>query len=300
MLLNTSLLREKFIITEKDSSKKPVIATGNRILLPMISYNGEIQETIVIRTHSMHMALRLSSVIIQEFYDLGPVMHRQRPMEWDIIWRELIGDYERLNTPETWCAIYHKGKPIFKYGEYHSFLDVMEQCDAKNRDEYDRSIQIAIDAFKSAGRDVDIDHQINIGMVIGAHDRKIRTGLILRAPYRTTTFNVIIEDKLKDDRVDPHQMLPRICPSVGLSVASYFLEAIQLSVTAGFLEATQKANKSLMNTKGDIVLRRIGKLNNLISRAESIHHVRYRPEKPDFNAIRKDATAMELQNKDND
>jgi len=285
MLLNTSLLRERFTITEKNSNQTPIIALGNRILLPLKSKNGEINERFVIRAHSMHMALMMAARVTQEFYESGPIMHRTIKLPWKDIWYDISSDFERPHTPETWISIYNNGRPVFQDGEHHPFLDIIEQCDIKNREEYDRAIPMAIDVFKQAGKDVEIEHDVNIASVIGTMDDTTRCGLILRAPDKTSTFNFTLSPNRKKDFIpEPHH---------GLELASIYLEAIQLSVLAGFVDAkidqgkVRETSSEAMRAKASY--KRIGRLNQSISGFENMYSIRYRPEKPDFSEILKDA-----------
>jgi hypothetical protein len=285
MLLNTSLLRERFTITEKGSAHPPLLAFGNRILLPLTHVESGIQERFVVRAHTMHMALRMSAAISYEFYKSGPIITRPKPMAWKEKWFDISSDFERPHTPETWISVYHNGRVIYQDGYHHPFLDIIEKCDIKNRAEYDRAIIIAKDIFKEAGRDVNIDHDVNIACVIGAMNEKIRCGLILRAPSRTTTFNLSIE-KHKNDSTN-------LYPHHGLNIAADYLEAIQLSVSCGYVEQ-QIANKKISETsnhaqKSRASYRRIGRLNQSILSFENSYQVKYRPEKPDFSELKDEA-----------
>ena len=287
MLLNTSLLRERFIINEENSKSKPKVALGNRLLLPLNNGEGTIQERFVIRSQTMHMALRMAAFISNEFYKRGPILNRQVPLKWDDIWYDMTNEYERIYNPSLWCCIYHNGRPIFKFGQYHSFLDVIEQCDIKNRSEYDRAVYLAEDIFKDAGKIVDITHQVNIGVVIGAMDKRIRCGLILRAPSHTSTFNFMIEEH--DDVPTP------LLPHHGLELASYYLEGIQLAVLIGIAEHNKK-NNIQSSSKVSIPIKsaynRIGRLTQSIIAYENTYKIRYRPEKPDFKLILEEAQAL--------
>ena len=285
MLLNTSLLRERFTITEKGSKQPPLVALGNRILLPLTHEESGMQERIVVRAHSMHMALRIAAAISYEFYKSGPIINRPKPLPWKEKWFDISSDFERPHTPETWVCVYHNGRVIYKDGEYHPFLDIIEQCDIKNRAEYDRAVTIAKDVFQQAGRDVTIDHNINIACVLGAMSDKIRCGLILRAPTRTTTFNIIMEKK-SDDPVP-------LRPHHGLNIAADYLEAIQLAVTCGYTEQLV-AQKKISATsekvkKSHASYRRIGRLNQSIASFENSYTIKYRPEKPDFSSLKDEA-----------
>ena len=281
MLLNTSLLRERFTITDKNSDKASVTALANRILLPLKSKNGEISERFVIRAHSMHMALSMAAHITQEFYDSGPIMNRQISLNWKDIWYDLSSDFERPHTPETWIAIYHNGKPVYTDGEYQPFLDIIEQCDIKNRNEYDRAIPMAIDIFKQVGKNIEIDYDVNIAAVIGAMNDTIRCGLILRSPDKTSTFNFTVSlNKNTEFEMKPHY---------GLELSADYLEAIQLAVMAGFVEEKLERGDMLETSKDAIKAKssykRIGRLNQSIESFERMFNVRYRPEKPDFSEM---------------
>ena len=282
MLLNTSLLRERFIITEENSKQDPIIAMGNRILLPLVSKNQQIKERLIIRAHSMHIALALAAAITKEFHASGPIVNRQKPFAWKELWYDITNDFERPHTPETWCCIYNNGRPVFQDGDHHPFLDIIEQCDIKNRAEYDRAIPLAEEIFSKAGKTVKIDHDVNIAVVIGAMENQLRCGLILRAPRRTTTFNFMVEEKSEEDSHPLH-------PYHGLELASHFLEAIQLSVISGFIERQIK-NGDLVESdkkavKASASYRRIGRLSQSIETYEKLYKMRYRPEKPEFKHL---------------
>lgn len=283
MLLNTSLLRERFVINDDlNPSGKPIVAVGNRILLPLSNDNGTIRERFVVRSQSMHMALRMAAYITREFHTHGPILHRQIPIKWQDAWYDMTADFERIYNPSLWCCVYHNGRPLFKSGEYHRFLDVIEQCDIKNRAEYDRAIFIAEDAFKTAGKSVNIDYNVNIAVVIGAMEHRIRCGLILRAPSHTSTFNFTMEEDM--------DVPTKILPHHGLELSADYLEGIQLSVLAGVNEHKRSLGISIDQGDGNkppqqSIYKRIGRLNQSITAHEHIYKIRYRPEKPDFKHI---------------
>jgi hypothetical protein len=291
MLLNTSLLRERFTIVEKNKSKNTLVALGNRILLPLTSLNGEITERLVIRAHSMHTALYYASRIIQEFYKKGPVINRQMPFPWKDIWFDVTSDFERPHVPQTWVSVYHKGRILFQHGDHHPFLDVIEQCDIKNRAEYDRAIPIAQDIFKQAGHDVTINHDANIGLVIGAMEDRARCGLILRSPTKPGTFNFQIKQKITEDSNNQ-----KLMPYHPLELAAFFLESIQLAITTGYTESQLDDNMITLSSpqalKAQSAYKRIGRLSKTIQTYENLYGMQYRPEKPDFVKLKDDAKAQ--------
>ena len=288
MLLNTSLLRERFTIVEQNKSKNTLVALGNRILLPLISFNGEIKENLVIRAHSMHIALYYASRIMQEFYKTGPVINRQKPFPWKDIWFDVTSDFERPHVPQTWCSVYHKGRVVFQHGDHHSFLDIIEQCDIKNRAEYDWAIPIAQDIFRQAGHDVTIDHNANIGLVVGAMEDRARCGLILRSPVKPGTFNFQIKQKVNDDEDNQ-----KLMPYHSLELAAFFLESIQLAVTTGYIENQLDDNMITLSSpealKAKSAYNRIGRISKAIDTYENLYDMQYRPEKPDFVQLKDDA-----------
>lgn len=290
MILNTSLLRERFTIEHPKRSGNDIVqAVGNRILLPLVSHNGETRERFIVRAHSMHITLRLAAMITQEFYKNGPLLNRHTPFNWKKAWYDLTSDFERPHVPETWCAIYNNGRTVYKDGEYHPFLDVIEQCDIKNRAEYDRAVNIAEDVFKQAGKVVDIHHDTNIALVIGVLEEKTRCGLILRGASRTTTFNLQMEQRDDEEERNPR----KVGVHDGLAIAADFLEAIQLSVTTGFIQRQMDAGKinpqSPQGRKAQSAMTRIGRLNQSVIGYENMFNIRYRPERPEFIDILEEA-----------
>lgn len=292
MLLNTSLLRERFTIHQDAANgKDTLVALGNRILLPLVSKNGQIRERLIVRAHSMHMALRLAAQMTKEFHKNGPLLNRQVPFSWKNMWYDISSDFERPHVPETWCSIYNNGRPVYHDGDYHPFLDVIEQCDIKNREEYDRAVIIAQDVFKQAGKSVRIDHDINIALVIGVMEEKTRCGLILRAPRRTTTFNFQIEQKEEEDNPSAIEQY------YGLTIAADYLEAIQLAVTTGFIQSQidrgEIRETSPQAKKAMSAYKRIGRLNQDIQSFENTFNIRYRPERPEFIELLEDAKSLD-------
>jgi len=278
MLINTSLLRERFVLAETGFREDPMIALSNRILLPLNSKNGQMNERLVVRAHSMHMALRMAARLTQEFYNLGPLVNRQVQLDWHQIWNDITTTFERLHVPETWVCVYHHGQIVFQDGDHHPFLDVIEKCDVKNRAEYYNAVKIAEDTFLEKGKVVEIEHDINIAAVIGVMEKQARCGLILRSPKQTTTFNYAMRSVEKD-----------IAPHAALDLAADFMEGIQLAVTAGLTERRRQSGMlsqtSPMVKKMKASHNRIGKLSKAIEAYNNMYDVRYRPEQPDFLSI---------------
>lgn len=285
-LLNTTMLREKFTLMEGIGDPNPIVATGNRITLPLYSKGGEREERLVVRGHNMHTTLRMAAMICRAYHREGPIQSRSPSFPWGPNWNDYVPAYERETNANSWIAVYSGGRPLFKQGTYHPFLDIIEQCDARNRDEYDRAVTIAEDAFNMAGRGVSIDHETNIAMVIGAMADKTRVGLIYRNPRRSTTFNFGVEPKLSLSKkslvAEPHQCLLH---------AAAWLELVQLCVNTGFFNARKGGSKAGAPSL-DAAQRRLGKLNAELAQFEDVYDVSYRPERPDMMALIDETTSF--------
>ncbi|MEK7801750.1 MAG: hypothetical protein AAB276_04780, partial [Pseudomonadota bacterium] len=165
--LNTTLLREKFTLSDHiDDQVAPVIAMSNRVPLLLLDAAGQVSETFIVRAQNMHTSIRMAAQILQTFMRVGPLMARAEPYRFDEALARILPEHELNYNPHRWVAVYNKGKVIFSSGEYHAFLDVIEKCDSINPGNYDRSVGIAEDTFRKMGKELSIQHESNIGMVI--------------------------------------------------------------------------------------------------------------------------------------
>lgn len=303
---NTTLLREKFVIRDAFSDNKPrrqqetppVIALSNRIVLPLVSKDGLASETLIVRAQNMHTCTRMAARIVGEFQDVGPILTRQRPFDWKYAWLSITKGYEQKYNPNRWVAVYHKGRVIYEDGETqrHPFLDIIEQCDARNPDDYEKAVHVAEDAFRQAGKIVTIQHDSNVALVLNYTPEEARSGVIVRGPNRTMTFNFTA--KAKAGR--PVKI------SQCLSVAAAFLEGIQLAFQVGMIRQKQVYDMidagSEESSKGRESSEKLGRLNGAIQQFENLLEVTYRPDRPDFGnmideaqVFAKQALAVELQ-----
>ena len=138
-------------------------------------------------------------------------------------------------------TVYQNGRVIYEdgAGTRHPFLDIIEQCDARNKDDYEKTMEIAKDAFKQAGKLVNIDHDANVALVMKVVDNEGKCGVILRGPNKTTTFNLVATPKGDRD----------VRPSQCLTVAAAFLEGIQLAFLIGMTR--EKLRFELIGTTSD-------------------------------------------------
>lgn len=279
MEFSTTLLREKFILRDLKGdiiSAPPMIATSNRMAVPLINRRGDVVETFVVRAQSMHSCIRMATKLVQTFQRVGPIMAREEAFDFEDAWLSLSDDHDVRFNPARWVAVYHKGKVIFESGGRHPFLDVIEKCDSKNPGNYDNAVTLAEDAFRKAGHNLTISHDASIGLVITVKVGSGRGGLILRNPNKRTTFNFIVEDR------GEHKVTVSQC----LTVAAALLEGIQLAFQIGM--TNEKLRQGLIERfspsakEADSGRQRMVRLSAEVKNFENLLDVRYRPEKPEF------------------
>lgn len=278
----TSLLREKFTIKETaDKTAEHVVAMSNRIVVPLVSEDKIDNEVFIIRTQNMHSCARLAAAITKEFFERGTIAHRAIPMGWDLLWTDVIKGYEREWNDQIWCAIYHKGRIIYQNGEHHPFLDIIEQCDASNKDEYAQSVIFAEDAFSKAGKDVKIMHDSNIALITACQKNQARCGIIVRSASGATTFNYTA--------MPSHRNEKPIHAHTTLTVAAAFLEGVQLAFQIGIMN--KRLEYKLIDQYSDEDRKykrtnnRLVNLDRAIGTYENQFSVTYRPDRPSFTEI---------------
>lgn len=286
---NTNLLREKFVIRDAMpadmTDKAPIIALSNRLPLPLQTNNGKEIEEFIVRAQNMHTCARLGAQICREFQENGPLLTRKKPFDWKYAYLAVTKGYEKKWNPHRWVAVYHKGRLIFEDGEVHRhpFLDIIEQCEARNNGDYEKAMKVAEDAFKQAGKLVTIEHDSNIALIMNVKKTEGKCGVILRGPNHTTTFNFIARPRA-DREVHPSQCL---------TAAAAFLEGIQLAFFVGMTQ--QKLAYELIEPTSEEARRaresgeKIGRLNGAIQQFENLLEITYRPDRPNLSAMIDDA-----------
>lgn len=282
---STSLLREKFVIHDAMpvdiSDNEPIVALSNRIKFSLTSKDGRVTENYVVRAQNMHTTARFAAQMARDFYDNGSLVDRKKPFDWRAAYLMITKGYEKDWNPHRWIAVYHNGRVIFEdgEGEHHPFLDIIEQCDARNKDDYEKTMSIAVEAFKQAGKLVNIDHDSNVALIMKVTDTEGKCGVILRGPNKTTTFNFTANPKGGRD----------VRESQCLTAAAAFLEGIQLAFMVGMTK--QKLKYELISPasdearKADSASRKLGRLNGAIAQFENLLNVSYRPDRPNFSTM---------------
>ena len=282
MIINTSLLREKFSIrTDGIEAVDPALkmpAQSNRMPIKLQSGNLDPEEYVV-RAHNMHSCARMVASMIQDYDRGGPLLNRNIAYKWEEVWSDVVSGYELAYNPDRWICVYHDGIPVYEFGKRHPFLDIVEKCDFINGGDYDSSLKIAEDIFKKAGKTSGIGYESNVAIILSLDKMKGRCGLIFRCADRTTTFNYQIE-ATKSRPINPSQCL---------RTAAALLEGIQISFMVGLnnekirLELIDPHSPEMRQTRE--ARKRLIQLNGEITALETNYKVRYRPERPDFNRV---------------
>jgi hypothetical protein len=279
---DTTLLREKFVITDKGLSHASVAAVSNRMVLNLVNADN-VMTQFVVRAQNMHSCIRLCARILNASSLAGIINDAFDSGQWQRVWSPVHNQYERKYNPDLWAAIYCNGKAVFSYGERHPFLDVIEKCAVEHGAAYEMSIPLAEDKI-STNKPVEIDYNGNVALAIDYEPKKGRNGIILRTASRSTTFSYTIEQqKKKGDPLNYAQCL---------SSTAAFLEGIQLSYKAGHYQG--QFDREEISKRSDeykhmqAAYKRLRRLSAEVSNLEETYIVNYRPEKPSFqNMIEK-------------
>lgn len=256
------------------------------MVLPLLTPDGKVSERYVIRSHTMYSTLRCAAFIVRSFYRIGPLMQAGN-FNWAEHWAYLTSDYERRYNPNHWGVVYTHGKPVFKVGEHHPFLDVIEQCDVRNPSDYDAAIPMTEDFFAKAGKPVRIDHAGTIGLVAGVMADRQRFGLIFRNPKHSGTFNFTIT-------IPPTSQTPHGAEAhIGLLHAAALFESIQLAVNIGFKEAQVKEGVAFESEATAVTIdqmkRQMGRVQAELRQLETRLPIAYRPDRPDMFVLMDEA-----------
>ncbi|MCC7305744.1 MAG: hypothetical protein IT558_05740 [Alphaproteobacteria bacterium] len=286
--LHTSLLREKFVLYERNAdniTRAPVVALSNRMEISTDGLENSKAKKIIVRTQNMHSCVRMAARIGQTLAERGPAFIDDPNYNWKQLWDSVISDYEFTTNPQCWVALYSEGKKIFSEGDHHLFLGVIEKCHAKNNNRYEEAVALAEAAFQRKGKEVKIEYDANFALTAHLEEDGGRVGVILRGPLRTATFNFFARPKKQKLRFQQ-------C----LWVAAAFLEGMQLAFTVGMNE--EKAHKKqLERFAPEMKLVREGKqrlvqLTNEIDLLEESLDIKYRPERPEFKQIIEDSKKL--------
>lgn len=288
--LITELLREKIVLhdTRMDvtTGRGPTIALSNRLVIPLKDSDGNIEETMIVRAHSMHLCVRMAARIILSYHSHGTFVGRPIPYDWNSAWELVAGDYEQAYNAQRWVAVYNNGKVIYENGDRHALLDIIEKCTDTIKGKYEDSIPLAENVIRQKGKDVKIEYDANTALVVNLEKMIGRCGIILRSPNKTTTFNFSVSTKLASGLNIPQ------C----LGTAAAFLEGIQLAFMVGMNNEKIKrgiiARHSNEEKQTQEAAARLKRLTGEIMNLEGTCDVHYRPERPEFTKITMEAEQL--------
>jgi len=280
---HTSLQREKFKITDLSRNGKnspPVMAFSNRMPILLQTKSGAVREDYVVRAHNMHTCIKLAAYIVKEFETKGPISGRS--FNWSDLYEEVVKGYEKKWNKDLWVAIYHDGEVLFKGGSVESYpmLDIIEQCDFRNKKDYDNSVELAKKAYKKAGKNVDIEHEVNVAMVFDLKPKKtVRCGMVARGSSKRRTFSYMVDIK-NNDKLDTYK---------SLLMSAALLEGIQLAFLIGVTKKREKegllSKISPEIKKSKAASEKLGRVTAHVRGFNKDYDVKYRPEQPDFSSL---------------
>ena len=275
---NISLVREKVVFIDEaigegaDSTKASTVIRSNRVFLKL--GKSPSVEKVVVRTQSMHTALRLVGKILYSYYREGAFLTRDQPFDWAAQWESVLSSYETEFNPQVWAVVYVNGEVVFKTTT-SSFVDVIEKCAELTVDNYDSIIGVTEKALKQVGHAMRIDHSSNVAATLTDTGSSIRCGIIHRSSRKDTIFSFM---GMKGDQNN------RIVQFVNIAAA--YLEIFNLQFILHTLQQKILMGKvPEKSPEGDQIRAatlRQNDLNNIISVHEKIYDIKYRPAKPDL------------------
>ena len=287
-MLETSLLREKFILQEASAAdgKSRLVASSNRIVLSLRRSNGALDEQFVIRSHNMHGAVRMAARLLMSYQSGGPLLRRQMAFQWKDAWDAAQSEYETSYNPQNWVAVYHNGDVIFEEGTHLDVLNIIEKLQATNTHPYEHSIELAEADYRRNGRNIKISYDGNVALNLTMDEKQARIGVIVRGPLKTMTFNFLVTSKA-DKPINLYSCM---------YAAAGFLEGIQLAFMVGMNNEKIRLGLIPASSREKIqtseASTRLVRLNAEIASLEGSFDVRYRPERPEFESIINDAERL--------
>lgn len=281
--LQTSLLREKFVIHGPSAASKPVVALSNRMEIRMTDDAGKFPETIALRAQNMHSCARMAAQLILSYNKDGRILARRTAYDWPAACDRAQSEYEQAYNSQKWIAAYNRGSCVFSQGPRHAFFDIIEKRHAEIQKSYEDSIPAAEALFRKESGGGRIDYDGNVALKVSLEKKSSRIGVIVRAPDKTRTFSYSMTPAEGED-LDFAQCI---------GSAAAFLEGIQLAFMVGMNEEKLRTGAMERHSKDERMTRearrRLDRLDAEITALERACEVRYRPERPGFQDVLFDA-----------
>ena len=275
----TELLREKFTIANAHTKLNVM---SNRLHCPLTNQDGILEEDIVIRGKNLYNCVRMMGKILESYEVGGSLVKRKNGFDWNKLWNGCQSQYEKDFKDNNWIIVYYKGKPLFRDGDYHPFLDMIEKCAPKEeetKESYDQAVHRAEEAFRQLGKSFTIHHDSNTAMKLSIKQPSVSCSNILRKDGKIQTYNFSCDLQSGEEKLQSY--IPFILSSAATA------EAMQLSFTVGRLAGKQAQGQIKRgSTEAKFLTKsqqRIERLKAEIANLEMNNKIRYRPEKPDFD-----------------
>lgn len=221
---STRLIREKITIVDppadaRDSVGLPGnVIRSNRLFLDI--NQGVQQESIVIRTQSMHVALRLAGEMMASFGESGLFLSRETEYDWHALWESALSGYETTHNAKVWGAIYINGAPAFKTAasastplpliEKYALMSVRQAHEDMSENETESS---------ESAEAMELDHATQLAVRLSCNEDKIICRIFHRIRGRYVGFNFALD-------IVPTP--PRIADA--LLAAAAFIEIVNLKL----------------------------------------------------------------------
>lgn len=269
----TSLLREKFILKNQDKGQS-VTALSNRLVLTLAHGEFDFDETYIVRAYNMHSCIRMGGRILQEYNKRGPIEHRPVPFDWNEAHNLVMNDYERKYAPHHWVAVYRHGQSVFKVGQPHPLLDIIEKTTVQNPESYELALPSIEKAFMKSGENIKINHEGHYALTANFSGNNGRCNIMLRSSTQNKIFSYSVT--AREERELEYVQ--------SLFTGAAFLEGLQLAYSISRWEAAEDTANADERNRLREAKQRLARLNAEILNFEKQTVVRYRPERPDFFA----------------
>ena len=278
---NLTLFREKstvhrFVELGEDDTDEPVLEIrSNRLAIPL-----KLADTTyhcVVRSQNMPSALRLTGLIIDQFWRDPSMVHNAANIDWDSRWIRRLSTYEADYNPDNWVSVHLEGEPVFSTGE--EIMDVIHEIEslAAGGDVNDAIIMEASSNVVGALEDLVVEHDSQTAYVFTPFSAYHRAAVLERKGGKTGSFAVSAYHPTPKKPVRLSFFLGFTADILEALTVTAFLERVQNMVndnSIGSTKITPAQIAAARNRKRDLMQQ--------ISGFEKAYKVTYRPERPSF------------------
>lgn len=273
-----TIVREKTEVGGEPRVKIPprLVIKNNRTTFTLT--RPPITEKVVVRSHTLAGAIRMSSIVATLFMRKRLVFREEPPPDWAEKWEAAASPYERLYFPDMWVAVYIGGVRHFSTvkddfppggGVFIQQLDAIEAA-AKGGDVTDAMLRAAFSKF-APGQPVRHDSQTAV--VLTETKTQTRCAILERGggQKKSVSFTIMTDET-------------PITLAAMLGVTADMLELINLADL--LVRCTPKGGKpspalaGITNEQFHMAMDRRKEMLTVLRGFERAYKVRYRPERP--------------------